>query len=428
LIAGLPSFVLADEVSADAVKQLQEKLDQSIKMIEALAARVKELESKQAGTPASPAAAVSVAASPANPPSTEAARLQAVEQQVNQIQTANAARQGDDSGVTVHGFAAVNVGNHNPFHPDEKGTSLDNLDLYLTPKLGGKWLSLFEVNFEVDPSGAFGVDVERGQIGYQFSDAATVWVGRFHTPYGYINTALHHGEWLNDALRRPAFLMFEDQGGVLPAHTVGAWLTGGARGDGGKILYDVFAGNGQQIIGGTVDMRSGGNEHGKLIYGGRLSYQWAAGPVEGLTLGVNALDSKINDDQKPEDLTELRIAGAFAVYDTDAWEVISEAYWFSNLNLYQGTGTHQSNAYFAQVGYRLPYYIPYVRYERAHFDQTDQYFAQQITGGSYYRSAVGFRHDLNQKVAIKFEVADTHYTDRMVGHFLEYISQLAIRF
>src|ERR1700724_3503520 len=43
LIAGLPSFVLADEVSADAVKQLQQKLDQSIKMIEALAARVKEL-------------------------------------------------------------------------------------------------------------------------------------------------------------------------------------------------------------------------------------------------------------------------------------------------------------------------------------------------------------------------------------------------
>lgn len=415
LAAVVPSGVLADEVSPDTVKQLQQKLDQSIRMIEALAARVKELEAKQAGAPADAAPA-------------EAARLQAVEQQVNQIETANAAHQSDDTGLAVHGFSDINIGNHNPFHPKEEGASLDNLNLYLTPRLGDKWLSLFELTFEVDYAGEVGVDIERGQVGYQFSDAATVWVGRFHTPYGYVNTALHHGVWLNDSLRRPAFLMFEDQGGVLPAHTVGAWLTGGARGEGGKVLYDVFAGNGQQIIEGLIDMRSGGNEHGKLIYGGRLGYQWTSGPLEGLTVGVNAFDSKISDDRMPEDLTEVRVAGAFAVYDTDAWEVLSEAYWFNDVDVYQGLGTHRSQAYFAQVGYRLPNFVPYARYERAHLDQTDQYFSQQMAGGSYYRTAAGLRHDLNEKIAIKFEVANTHYTDRVVGDFNEFLSQLAIRF
>ncbi len=435
LAAGmLPCSASADDANSVTVKLLQQKLDQSIKMIEALAARVQELEAKQAATSAAAAAPVVAAGSQApptqtpSPKPTEAARLQAVEQQINQIETANAARQGDDSGLAVHGFADVNIGNHNPFHAYEKGASLNNLDLYLTPKLGDKWLSLFELNFEVDHNGNFGVDVERAQLGYQFSDAATVWVGRFHTPYGYVNTAFHHGVWLNDALRRPSFLMFEDQGGVLPAHTVGAWLTGAARGESGKALYDVFAGNGQQIIGGLIDMRSGGNEHGKLIYGGRLGYQWTAGPLEGLTLGANALDSKINDDQTPQNLTDVRIAGAFAVYDTDIWEIVSEAYWFDNVNLYQGLGTHRSEAYFAQVGYRLPYFVPYARYERAHLDQTDQYFAQQMTGGSYYRTAAGFRRDLNPKVAVKFEVANTHYTDRTVGQINEFLSQLAIRF
>ena len=429
LAAGLPAVAVGEEASAEAVKTLQQKLEQSIKLIEALAARVKELESKQAATLAGSAAAPSAAAAaPVQPAASDAARLQAVEQQINQIETANAARQGDDTGLSVHGFADINIGNHNPFHAYEKGASLNNFDLYLTPKLGGRWLSLFELNFEVDHNGNVGVDIERGQLGYQFSDAATVWVGRFHTPYGYVNTALHHGVWLNDSLRRPSFLMFEDQGGVLPAHTVGAFLTGAARGEGGKVLYDVFAGNGQQIIGGLIDMRSGGNEHGKLIYGGRLGYQWSAGPLEGLMVGVNALDSKINDDQMPEDLTDVRVAGAYAVYDTDTWEVLSEAYWFHNVDLLQGAGSHRSTAYFAQAGYRLPYFIPYVRYERAHLDQTDQYFAQQMTGGSYYRSAAGFRRDLNQKVAIKIEVANTHYTDRTVGSFNEFLSQLAIRF
>jgi hypothetical protein len=419
LAGSVPSMAAADAASSDSIKLLQQKLDQSIKMIDALAARVKELEAKQA--------AMSASASP-QPAPAEESRLHAVEQQVSQIEIANAARQGDDTGLAVHGFADVNIGNHNPFHPYEKGANLNNLDLYLTPKLGGKWLSLFELNFEVDSDGNVGVDIERGQLGYQFGDAATVWVGRFHTPYGYVNTAFHHGGWLNDSLRRPAFLMFEDQGGVLPAHTVGTWLTGAAHGDGGKVLYDVYAGNGQQIIGGKIDMRSGGNDHGKLIYGGRLGYQWNAGPAEGLMLGVDALDSKIDDDQVPQDLTELRVAGAYAVYDTDEWEVLSEAYWFSNLDVYKGSGTHHSKAYFLQAGYRLPYLIPYARYERAQLDQTDQYFASQLTAGSYYRTAVGLRRDLTQKVAVKFEVANTHYTDRDVRQFNEFLGQLAIRF
>jgi hypothetical protein len=422
LAAGVPGIAAADQPSAEDVKALQQKLDQSIKMIEALTARVKQLEDERA------ASTTAAAVAPAQPVAAESQRLQAVEQQVNQIETANAARQGDDTGLPVHGFADVNIGNHNPFHPEEEGASLNNFDLYLTPKLGDKWLSLVELNFEVDRFGNVGVDMERAQLGYQFSDAATTWVGRFHTPYGYVNTAFHHGVWLNDSLRRPAFLMFEDQGGVLPAHTVGAWLTGAVHGEDGKVLYDVFAGNGQEIIGGQIDMRSGGNDHGKPIYGGRLGYQWTGGPAEGLLVGVDAFDSKIDDDQIPQNLTDVRVAGAYAVYDTDSWEALSEAYWFDNVDLYHNIGTHRSNAYFAQLGYRLPNFVPYVRYERAQLDQTDQFFAQQLTGGSYYRSAVGVRRDLNQKVAIKFEVANTHYTDRVVGDFNEFLSQLAIRF
>ena len=426
LATGLPALALADDANPDTVKALQQRLEQSIKMIDALAARVKELEAKQAVAPASAPGAVPVVAGDAQP--AEAARLQAVEQKVNQMETSNAARSSDDTGLPVHGFADINIGNHNPFHPDEKGASLNNFDMYLTPKLGGKWLSLFELNFEVDSQGNVGVDIERGQVGYQFSDAATVWVGRFHTPFGYVNTALHHGVWLNDSLRRPGFLMFEDQGGVMPAHTVGAWLSGAQRESGGKVLYDIYAGNGQQIIGGQVDMRSGGNDHGKPIYGGRLGYQWTSGALEGLMLGASALDSRIDDDQVPQSMTEVRIAGLYGVYDTDTWEVLSEAYWFDNLNYYQGSGSHQSKAYFAQVGYRLPDLIPYARYERAHFDQTDQYFAALSSGNSYYRTAAGLRHDFTPKVAVKFEIANTHYTDRVVGEFNEFLSQLAIRF
>src|SRR5258708_39136497 len=211
--ASLPAA--ADAVSDAKLDALQKKLDQSMKMIEALGARVKELEGHASNGPVA-------AAAPAPSPQ----RLDAVEQKVAQIETANATRQSDDSGLPIHGFADVNVGNHNLYFPYAKGTNVGSLDFYLAPKLGDRVVALAELIFETGPDGHVGTDLERFQIGYQFNDQATVWVGRFHTPYGYVNTALHHGVWLADALRRPKFVNFEDKGGVMPAHTTGVWVTG----------------------------------------------------------------------------------------------------------------------------------------------------------------------------------------------------------
>jgi hypothetical protein len=434
LSAGAPSAAFAADTDADKLQQLEQKLAQSIKMIDALAARVHELEAREGAGPAPAAAPAATAAATgpapaAAPAAADDARLSAVEQKLAQVETANASHHFDDSSLPIHGFADINIGNHNPFFPYYEGTSLNNLDFYLTPQLGGRFVSLFELDFEVADNGVFGVDVERGEVGYQFSDEATLWVGRFHTPYGYVNTALHHGVWLDDALRRPGFLMFEDQGGILPAHTVGTTLIGNIRTDGGKWSYDVYLGNGQQIIGGQIDMRPAGNDHGKPAFGGRLGYTWTDGAAEGLTVGVHATDTRIDDDQLPEDMTEVRFYGGYVVYDTDRWEHYAEAYFFDNKDIYPNSGDHRSKAYFAQLGYRgLGWLLPYVRYERAELDQTDRYFNIQGTGGSYYRTASGVRHDITPRAAIKFELANTHYTDRIQGQINEVLGQLAIRF
>src|SRR5712672_841538 len=396
--ASLPAA--ADSVSDAKLEEMQKKLDQSMKMIEALAARVKELEGHASSGPVAAGAA----------PGPDSQRLEAVEQSVAQIETANATRQSDDSGLPIHGFADVNVGNHNLYFPYAKGTNVGSLDFYLAPKLGDRVVSLAELIFETGPDGHVGTDLERFQIGYQFNDQATVWVGRFHTPYGYVNTALHHGVWLADALRRPKFANFEDKGGVMPSHSVGVWITGAQRLDEGKFLYDVYVGNAQKIEDGTVEMQTGGTDHGAVIAGTRLSYQFSDGPVEGLMVGINGFTDKDSSNQTPN-ITRLGMLGAYAVYDTDRWEHIIEAYSFHDKNLNGSPGTHRSDAWFAQFAYRAHWGLPYIRYERASLDQGDPYFAEQTFGASYYRSALGVRFDLNDKSSIKFEVAHTHTTD-----------------
>ncbi len=436
LIGTMPARALAAE-RAPSVEELQQKLDESIKAIQALTERVRELESRQPGTavastpaPAAtpPGPAVAPPAPVAAPNTADTARIEALELQLGQLESANAGRGSADTGLPLHGFADVGVATHNPINADLKGFNVGNLDFYLTPRLSDRSRALFEMNTEVSSKGQVGVDLERAQIGYQLADQATVWLGRFHTPFGYVNTAFHHGAWVNDSLRRPGFLNFEDSGGIVPTHTVGLWITGAPRVGTGKVQYDAYVGNGQQIQGGIIDMRSAGNTHGDLIFGGRLAYLFNSGATEGLTLGVHAFDARIDDDALPEHLTRVLSYGGYAVYDTDQWENIAEFYLFDDEDLSGSSGSHRSHAGFVQLGYRTAWGVPYARYESTSLDQTDNFFAAQTSGASYHRSALGLRYDLGSDAAVKLEFADTQLTDRSREHYSAGLMQYAIRF
>lgn len=410
----------ADPAAADAdrIAVLEQKLDQSLRLIGELSGRVRDLEAQVSvkGTPPATqgSSAVEGPAARAVPAEAQGAteqRLQAVEETVTQI-AAGAGQRAEDTGLPLHGFADVGVGNHNASFPEHKGFDVGALDFFLTPRLGARTRALFELNFEVGEDGGVGVDLERAQIGYQFSDSATVWLGRFHTPYGYYNTAFHHGQQIATSLRRPRFLQFEDQGGILPAHTVGAWLTGSQRVGDARLTYDFYVGNSQRITGGSLDMNNPGNAHGNVIVGGNAGVLFS-GLLDGLKLGVHAFTTRIEDqDLLPAYSTRVRSYGAYAVYDTDRWEHLAEFYVFDDENLSGPGGSQRSEAGFIQLGYRAGWYTPYARFERASLQQSDHFFAAQRFGASYHRYAVGLRFDLDLRSALKLELAQTEDTNR----------------
>lgn len=418
-----PAQAATDAAKDATIAQMQRELDESLLAIKALTERVRELEAREAVTAASPAAPAPAARAPA----AEAQRLEATEQRVTQLEKADASRKSADSGLPLHGFADVGAGTHNPINPALKGFYVGNLDFYVAPRLGDRSRALFELNTEVGSNGTVDIDLERAQIGYQFSDETTLWLGRFHTPYGYINTALHHGSWVNNSLRRPRFLQFEDNGGIMPAHTVGLWASGAQHVGTGKLLYDLYGGNSQQIVDGGLDMRNAGSPQFNLMAGGRMAYQFNSGALEGLTLGLHALTARISADL-PVSTTRLRVYGGYADYDTDQWENIAEVYVFSNEDLAGGSGTHRSNAGFVQFGYRVPWGVPYARFERTVLDQSDSYFAALNGGGSYSRAVLGLRLDVDLRSALKLELAHTRATDRARDQYGEGLVQYAIRF
>jgi hypothetical protein len=336
-------------------------------------------------------------------------KLEAIQNDLTQMTSGMVTRSSSGEGLPIHGF--MDVG----FASNSKGTSANPmgfyvgaLSFYLAPHFGDKVKALVEPNFEVTRDGAISTDLERLQIGYTFSDNATAWAGRFHTPYGYWNTAFHHGAQIQTSVLRPRFLDFEDKGGILPAHMIGLWGEGKFKVGDSKLTYDVFAGNGPKIVKSILDINQAGDNNHQAMVGFNLGYEFS-GSLDGLRLAVHSLRGDVDDDAVPSNKTQLNIVGGSAVYLSDTWEVMSEYYRFNDKDKSGGTGTHKSWADYLQIGKSFNNLTPYVRFERTVLDQLDNYFSMQDSGQSYARQALGLRYNLNPKAALKFELLNSSF-------------------
>ncbi|MBI5429201.1 MAG: hypothetical protein HY938_01950 [Nitrosomonadales bacterium] len=348
----------------------------------------------------------------------------------------------ESEGVPLHGFADVGFALHSTQSPNPKGFNTGSFDVYLTPQFDNNVKGLVELIFETTADGSVATDLERVQMGYTFSDSATLWAGRFHTPYGYWNTGFHHGAQIQTAISRPRFLDFEDKGGIMPAHMVGLLGSGKIRAGDGKLTYDVFAGNGPKISMldptipasaanlGTLNINTSGDNNHQAMTGLNLGYEFS-GMMEGLRLAIHGLRGDVDDDALTPDKTDLNMAGASVVYLENDWEVLGEYYRFNNRDKSGGTGIHSSWADYLQLGRTFHALTPFLRFEKTVLSQKDNYFSMQDNGQSYTRQALGFKYELNQKASLKFEMLNSEFaaeTGRSPYNYRSLLTQFAIRF
>ena len=388
-------------------------------------------------------------------------KLDAMQNQLSQMTSGLVTQSSSSSGLPLHGFFDANYGINsqghalaNPNIANPSGFYQGSLSFYLAPHFSDRVVALAEPNFELDKfNGGVSVDIERLQIGYLFSDAATLWLGRFHTPYGYWNTAFHHGAQIQTSVFRPRFLDFEDLGGILPSHTLGLWGTGKIRTGGGKFTYDWFVGNGPKIVDvnpavlpvpavpgdyqtGVLDPNIAGNDNHSALVGLNLGYDFS-GMLDGLRLAGHWLNGNVNSyagaiygtptvytGDTIYNTTNLNVSGVSLVYLSNDWEIMSEYYGFNNKDKTPGSSTngnkYKSRAGYLQVGLNIGKWTPYVRAERTILDQNDGYFSTQASGQSYARQVLGLRYNLNAKACLKFELMNSHFMAELKRTELSY--------
>ena len=233
----VPTTLLARDSEApdsdkETIKALLHRVDQLEARVAQLEAQQKPASQAQSGVPAPPASAT-----PTPPAVTETTPEQQPGPMLEQRMDTRTLMQIRGFGdMTFHGSDAH--GTHTAF-------SLGQLNLFVTSDISEKFRLLSEIVFEADPSNSVGVDVERLLLQYSLNDYFNLSVGRYHTDIGYYNTAYHHSAWLQTAVGRPLLFQFEDNGGILPIHNVGASLSGAIPSGKLGLHYVAEVGNGR---------------------------------------------------------------------------------------------------------------------------------------------------------------------------------------
>ena len=300
--------------------------------------------------------------------------------------------------VTLRGESARGTTAESDTH---SAFAIGALDLFILSRLADNLSFLGELVFETNEDGEFVVDLERLALKYTVSDRFWASVGRHHTTLGYWNETFHHGLVLQPVVERPAVLQFEDDGGVLPVHSVG--LAVGGRWFRGHWGLD-YAGdisNGRGMLADEVQNISDQNDSKAVT--ARLTVS-RDGETQVLFGAMVRADSIPPD---PDPLVPARngtidedIAGGHFVYRDRRLEVFAEYYGIRHDDSVSG-GTFDHRGYFLIAIRRAGRWRPYAGYDRLDLEDGDPYYTGFASETK--RWLAGVRLDLNPLSAFKFE-------------------------
>jgi hypothetical protein len=390
-----------------ATRQLIEQL---MARIDTLEKRVVELERTPGGARAIPPAAPAVAAAAPPGPHLDHEQAPAPETTASEAQpvypSLKIAGFGDfdfaatDLHSTAVGFQPQTL--LNPHTGFDEGQFVLHLSSALSPKV-----TVFsELSFTARSDAGtgspaplapgFNAEVERLILRYDLNDYFKVSFGRYHTPINYWNTAFHHGEWLQTTISRPEMTQFG--GSFIPVHFVGTLVEGALPAGGLNLNYNFGLGNGRgQVL-------SRGGDFGDI----NNNRAWLANlfvkpdKAYGLQVGGSVYRDDLNPLNPSGVAAREWIESGHIVWQKETPEFIAE---FANVRHdFRGGGSANSQAFYAQSAYRLPFankWKPYYRFEQIHVPRSDAIFRPVVP--SFSGSTAGLRFDFASFAAFKLE-------------------------
>lgn len=312
--------------------------------------------------------------------------------------------------LRIRGFGDVS------FHGDNRSQasnsfSLGQLDLFVTSDVSDRFRFLSEIVFEAGPDNIygtttgpknqFGVDIERYLIQYSPNEHLNLSLGRGHTAIGYYNTAFHHSAWMQTTVERPFLFQFEDRGGILPVHIVGASATGLLGSEKMGFHYIAEIGNGRE------SRNTFGDEPVQNVISDQDHKAFNLGmfvrpeSIPGLQAGVSVYEDQLVPAGEPK-IGETIIA-THVVLIRPKYEWLTEALVDRHAPVGSSVVFHTPGAY-TQLSRQFGQVRPYFRYEYMNASSREPVFPDV---GLRHGPLVGVRFDPNESVALKLQFDHT---------------------
>jgi hypothetical protein len=447
LVLTLRSVGSAQPTDREMIDQLLQRLSDSERRIQALEAKLASSSERAAKSAESPSPSLPAPPAVPAPPVLSAveAESRSAQATADTLRTPDSAMAGHNMELpggpvlNIKGFFDFNFGVGsvanplvfpivndgcaacgNPPTPPHSSFQAGEMDLFFSSRISDRLSFISEMVFGPDTTNEFGIDIERYQLTYRASRYFSASAGRFHTSIGYYNTAYHHGNWFSTAQGRPIMYLFEDSGGVLPVHMVGATFTGAVpHTDKLGLHWVAEVGNGRSS-------NSAAAEPVQNFYSDRnfKAFNFAAYIKPDWLPGLQMGGSYYHDRLAPPGLPRVNqnIASAYVVYFTPSWEVLNEAVLLSN-SLAGGLGTFRSPMAYTQVARKFGIYKPYFRYQYVNDRTADPV---NILAGKYYGPSIGLRVDFAEFAAFKLQYNHLYQSNQLAGNGLN--SQIAFTF
>jgi hypothetical protein len=308
--------------------------------------------------------------------------------------------------LRIRGFGDINL-HGDTQKGDTTSFTLGQLNLFVTSDISEKFKFLSEIVFEAGPdniygvtrgvSNTFGVDVERYLLQYSYNDYFNLSVGRYHTAIGYYNTAYHHSTWFQTTTGRPFLFQFEDQGGILPIHTVGASVSGLIRSGALGLHYVAEVGNGRASRNPIADEPVQNIVDDQNHKAFNLALFARPESVRGLQAGFSVYRNVLAPAESAR--VGETILAAHAVYIRPNFEWLNEAMVVRHAPLGQ-PHIFQTPGFYTQISKRFGAYRPYFRYQYVNGSDNEPIFP--VVGHRQGPSA-GIRFDASESVALKLQ-------------------------
>ena len=362
-------------------------------------------------TPAQVGAAKQTPANPQAPPPPEAEQAQLENPMAERMDFSKTL-------MRIRGFADISlIGGNQDASPASNipaqttSFALGELDLFITSDISEKFNFLTELVFEGGPDNIYGmqrgvpnqfkVEPERYLIQYSYNDYLHISAGRWHTAIGYYNTAYHHSTWFQTTTDRPYLFAFEDEGGILPTHTVGVSATGLIPSGQLGLHYVVEAGNGRasRIPSQEEPVLNETDDQNHKAF--NLALFARPESVPGLQTGFSVYHDVLSPFDSPR--VSETIMAFHAVLERPKYEWLNEVVLDRHAIVGQNK-VYNTPGFYSLLSRQFGSWRPYFRYQYLNVARTEPIFPDI---GLQHGPSVGIRFDASEFVALKLQYDHT---------------------